>query len=114
MNWVRDAHDKYRQIIGDFRAYKTENNKLVSQLSKQYADDVLAMKGRLDQFSLNATMMKNKIDIIDSSHKDFVSQRNSLFAQITAIEKKLVELEDDKLDVTLANENFIELKNIVS
>ena len=87
---------------------------MVSQLSKQYADDVLAMKGRLDQFSLNATMMKNKIDIIDSSHKDFESQRDSLFAQITTIEKKLVELDSDKLDVELANHNFIELKNIVS
>ena len=47
----------------DFTDYKTENNRIFRDLSKQYADDILAMKGRLDQFSINAMQLKNNVDL---------------------------------------------------
>ena len=47
----------------DFTDYKTENNRIFRDLSKQYSDDILAMKGRLDQFSINAMQLKNNVDL---------------------------------------------------
>ena len=54
MNWVKETHEKYHEMMKDFKDYKTENNRIYSELSKQYTEDILAMKGRLDQFSINA------------------------------------------------------------
>ena len=68
MQWVRDSHDSYSKMMQDFTDYKTENNRLVSELSKQYSDDVLSMKGRLDQYAINARMMKDKVEVVSVGH----------------------------------------------
>lgn len=113
MNWVKETHDKYTQIMKDFTDYKTENNRIFRDLSKQYADDILAMKGRLDQFSINAMQLKNKVDLNTSVVKDFEQNRDKLNQSMVDMEKKLIEFETEKMDVSTANKNFIDLKRMI-
>ena len=97
----------------DFTDYKTENNRIFRDLSKQYADDILAMKGRLDQFSINAMQLKNKVDLNTSVVRDFESNRDKLNQSMVTMEKKLIEFETEKMDVSTANKNFIDLKRMI-
>ena len=97
----------------DFTDYKTENNRIFRDLSKQYADDILAMKGRLDQFSINAMQLKNKVDLNTSVVRDFESNRDKLNQSMVTMEKKLIEFETEKMDVSTANKNFIDLKIMI-
>lgn len=113
MNWVRDAHEKYTQMMKDFKDFKVETNRLYTDMATQYRVDVLSMKERLDKYYLKQTQIKNKIDIVNSSHETFETQRDGLFKSIADLKCEMIDVQENKMNFLQAQEAFFEHANLI-
>ena len=58
--------------------------------------------------------MKNKVEIINSGHKDFEMQRDGLISSMTDLEKRSISLEINKVDKEDVDKSFKDVKHIIN
>lgn len=106
IQWAKTAFEKYEDMMKDFTGFKEKINKLFSESSKQYRDEILDMKVKVDQSFYNQQNQNNRMELVDQKFAEFDGEKQQIRKDIDYLFKQTIGLQTKKLDEESAVTSF--------
>ena len=78
IQWAKAAFDKYEQMMADFKQFKVDTNALFGNLAKDYKDDVVTMKARVDEIKHRQDSVVQNAELMKVNFEDFERRREDI------------------------------------
>ena len=111
IQWAKEAHAKYDELLRDFLEYKENTNALYGKLSQQYKDEVIRLTARVDESMIAQRTNRDRMDILTERGDEFEKKRVELTADVVQLKRDVVMLTDKKLDERKAVDSFQKVHN---